>query len=187
MRLSTLSWRAVGGLFLGRIACTKTPSTNSWDATRTWKRWPQFFTQVSRTWGPVRPYTTWKTTVILSVLYAQAERHCRGNRTGGTSETLKTAGNKKKWRWTLHAVHPRTHSKSQHNLSEVLVSYDSLPNCFDWIFGSGKKGITSVLLFTTKWSIDKRFKECWWDIEEHVLFLLHLITVKLQCVEFAGI
>lgn len=95
MRLSTLSWRAVGGLFLGRIACTKTPSTNSWDATRTWKRWPQFFTQVSRTWGPVRPYTTWKTTVILSVLYAQAERHCRGNRTGGTSETLKTAGNKK--------------------------------------------------------------------------------------------
>lgn len=36
-----------------------------------------------------------KTTVILSVLYVQAEKHCRGNRTGGTSETLKTAGNKK--------------------------------------------------------------------------------------------
>lgn len=36
-----------------------------------------------------------KTTVILSVLYAQAEKHSRGNRTGGTSETLKTAGHKK--------------------------------------------------------------------------------------------
>lgn len=31
-----------------------------------------------------------------------------------------------------------THSKSQHNLSEVLVSYDSLLECFDWISGSGE-------------------------------------------------
>lgn len=49
MRLSTLSWRAVGGLYLGRMERTKTPSTNSWEATRTWKRCPQFFTQASRT------------------------------------------------------------------------------------------------------------------------------------------
>lgn len=72
IRLSTLSWRALGGLFLGRIACTKTPSMNSWDATRTWKRWPQFFTQVSR---------TWKTNVTLSLL--EGEQHYRGNRMGG--------------------------------------------------------------------------------------------------------
>lgn len=30
-----------------------------------------------------------KTTVILSVLYAQAEKHYCGNRRGGTSETLR--------------------------------------------------------------------------------------------------
>lgn len=95
IRLSTLSWRAVGGLFLGRIACTKTPSTNSCDATRTWKRWPQFFTQASRTWGPVRPYTTWKQVWFSLLLYAQAEKHCRGKRTGGTSVTLQIAGNKR--------------------------------------------------------------------------------------------
>lgn len=55
MRLSTLSWRAVGGLFLGRMERTKTPSTNSCEATRTWKRWPQFFTQASRTWQWHKP------------------------------------------------------------------------------------------------------------------------------------
>lgn len=47
--------------------------------------------------------------------------------------------------------------------------------------------MTSVLLLTTKWSFDERFEECWRDFEEQVLFLLHLITVKLQRVEFAGI
>lgn len=52
MRLSTLSCTMVGGLFLGRIVLTSTPSTKSWLATSTWKRCPQFLTQVSKTWRP---------------------------------------------------------------------------------------------------------------------------------------
>lgn len=105
IRLSTLSWRAVGGLFLGRIACTKTPSTNSWDATRTWKRWPQFFTHVSRTWGDTQHEskcdsvfavcTRWKT------LPWQQER--------GNSERLQIAGNE---RMKMDAAHsPPTYSQ----------------------------------------------------------------------------
>lgn len=52
MRVSTLSCTMVGGLFLGRMVLTSTPSTKSWLATSKWKRCPQFFTQVSRTWRP---------------------------------------------------------------------------------------------------------------------------------------
>lgn len=52
MRLSTLSCTMVGGLFLGRMVLTSTPSTKSWLATSTWKRCPQFLTQVSKTWRP---------------------------------------------------------------------------------------------------------------------------------------
>lgn len=52
MRLRTLSCTMVGGLFLGRIVLTSTPSTKSWLATSTWKRCPQFLTQVSKTWRP---------------------------------------------------------------------------------------------------------------------------------------
>lgn len=52
MRVSTLSCTMVGGLFLGRMVLTSTPSTKSWLATSTWKRCPQFLTQVSKTWVP---------------------------------------------------------------------------------------------------------------------------------------
>lgn len=52
MRLSTLSCTMVGGLFLGRMVLTSTPSTKSWLATSRWKRCPQFLTQVSKTWRP---------------------------------------------------------------------------------------------------------------------------------------
>ena len=52
MRVSTLSCTMVGGLFLGRMVLTSTPSTKSWLATSTWKRCPQFLTQVSKTWMP---------------------------------------------------------------------------------------------------------------------------------------
>lgn len=50
IRASTLSWTIVGGLFLGEIILTSTPSTKSLLVTKAWKRWPQFFTHVSRTW-----------------------------------------------------------------------------------------------------------------------------------------
>lgn len=50
IRASTLSWTMVGGLFLGEIILTSTPSTKSLLVTKAWKRWPQFFTHVSRTW-----------------------------------------------------------------------------------------------------------------------------------------
>lgn len=49
MRLRTLSCRTLGGLYLGRMERTRTPSTKSCDATSTWNRCPQFFTQASRT------------------------------------------------------------------------------------------------------------------------------------------
>lgn len=43
-----------------------------------------------------------------------------------------------------------THSKSQHDLSEVLVSYNSLLNSFDWISGPGEK-------IKTKFAADDQF------------------------------
>lgn len=50
IRANTLSWTIVGGLFLGEMIFTRTPSMKSRFATKTWKRWPQFFTQVSNTY-----------------------------------------------------------------------------------------------------------------------------------------
>lgn len=58
MRLSTLSCTMVGGLFLGRMVFTSTPSTKSWLATNTWKRCPQFLTHVSKTWRREVPVNT---------------------------------------------------------------------------------------------------------------------------------
>lgn len=49
MRDSTLSCTIVGGLALGEIILTRTPSMKSLFATWTWNLWPQFFTHVSRT------------------------------------------------------------------------------------------------------------------------------------------
>ncbi len=60
IRASTLSWTIVGGLFLGEMILTSTPSTKSLLVTKAWKRWPQFFTHVSRTWRTqrVKSFTT---------------------------------------------------------------------------------------------------------------------------------
>lgn len=49
IRASTLSCTIVGGLFFGEMTLTSTPSTKSLLVTKAWKRWPQFFTHVSRT------------------------------------------------------------------------------------------------------------------------------------------
>lgn len=49
MRFNTFSCTIVGGLFFGRMVLTSTLSTKSWLATSTWKRCPQFLTQVSKT------------------------------------------------------------------------------------------------------------------------------------------
>lgn len=46
---STLSCTMVGGLVLGEMILTNTPSMKSLLATWTWNLWPQFFTHVSNT------------------------------------------------------------------------------------------------------------------------------------------
>lgn len=49
IKASTLSCTMAGGLFLGDMIFTKTPSMKSRVVTSVWNRYPQFFTHVSRT------------------------------------------------------------------------------------------------------------------------------------------
>lgn len=126
MRLSTRSCRAVGGLYLGRMARTKTPSINSCDATRTCKRWPQFFTQASRTWV--------KNCGCKSIHESEKVSYKSPISDKVNQDQNLTSHRRNGW----DHIQVTTHCEGQHDLSEVLVSHDSLLDCFDCISGPEK-------------------------------------------------
>lgn len=129
MRVSTLSCTMAGGLFFGRIVLTRTPSTKSWLDTRTWKRWPQFLTQVSRTFKGNEALAVAFSAHMLAllVLGTCACSACVLKPVFSTQLYSRVSQSRER------AL--TTHRQSQHNFMEVLIPYNSLLNGSKGIFG----------------------------------------------------